>query len=269
MKRDQSGLFWMSYADLMTALFILTLTLFVLSYKLFKVHETDLFAAQAELRLREHELDQQQTTLLAQQADLEAQRKAAATFRQRWSEEEVHVASLVDELNAERQRLSVMEEEYRKLQEIQKAIENLDPRYFTYQAKFKRHVLHPQVKFDKGSVDITGHYRPMLVAAGQALKRLADRLEPGDNVKYLLVIEGMSSKDRYRKNYELSYERALSLYRLWQEEGIDFDPNRFEIMISGSGSGGVGRDPRNEANNQRFLIQVIPKIGNLELMDFS
>ena len=209
MKRDSGQLFWVSYSDLMTALFILALALFVLSYKMFKIHESDLLAAEEELRLRSIELDEQRSAIEQQRTDLDIQRQAAADFKKKWSEEEIHVASLIEELEVERSRLSVMENEYKKLQEIQKAIEQLDSRYFVYQPEYKRHVLHPQVQFAKGSSVISPHYKKMLVGAGTALKGMVDRLEPDDNIKYVLVIEGMSSKDAYKRNYELSYARAL------------------------------------------------------------
>ncbi|MEO0896963.1 MAG: hypothetical protein AAFY71_11225 [Bacteroidota bacterium] len=255
MKKDSSRLFWVSYADLMTALFIIALALFVLSYKMFKMRAEALISTEDELRVRSLELNQQSLAL--------------EELKRRLSEEEMYASSLIQELQTERARLIVMEEEYKKLQEIQKAIESLDPRYFVYQPAYKRHVLRTQVQFPKGKSDIPGNYENTLLEAGKALEGLVEKLEPNDNVKYLLVIEGMASADSYYRNYELSYERALSLFTLWQERGLIFDPNRVEVMISGSGEGGVGRDPLDESRNQRFLIQIIPKIGELKAIDYS
>ncbi|RMG56271.1 MAG: hypothetical protein D6722_26750 [Bacteroidetes bacterium] len=248
--QDSGRLFWVSYADLMTALFIIALALFVLSYKMFKVRETDLAATEQELRVRSLELDKQSLAL--------------EELQRRLSDEEMYASSLIEQLQDERARLLVMEDEYKKLQEIQQAIERLDPRYFRYQPAYKRHVLRTQVQFPKGQSTISPSYHELLVDAGRALKRLVDGLQPDDNIKYLMVIEGMASRDAYTRNYELSYERALSLYRLWEKEGIAFDPNRVEVMIAGSGEQGVGRDPIDESRNQRFLIQIIPKIGELK-----
>jgi len=255
MKRDSSRLFWISYADLMTALFIIALALFVLSYKMFKVRADALVTTEEELRVRSLELD--------------AQSLALEELKRRLSEEEMYASSLIEELNQERARLIVMEEEYKKLQEIQKAIESLDPRYFVYQPAYKRHVLRTQVQFPKGQSRIPNTYETTLIEAGRALENLVQKLEPNDNVKYLLVIEGMASSDNYSRNYELSYERALSLYRLWEERGLEFDQSRVEVMISGSGEGGVGRNPLDESKNQRFLIQIIPKIGELKGIDYD
>lgn len=85
-------------------------------------------------------------------------------------------------------------------------------------------------------------------------------------MKYLIIIEGMASKDNYSLNYQLSYERALSLFRFWENQGIIFDPKICEIQIAGSGIGGI-RDYYNdeEYKNQRFLIQIVPKIGEIKL----
>lgn len=265
-------LFWVSYADLMTALFIIALALFVLSYQMFKMRENALLVAEEQLKIRGMELDEQSLALQnlrLRVEELDKQTLAVAALKRQLSKGELQAASLIQQLNDERARLAVMEEEYKKLQEIQKAIENLDPRFFVYQPSFKRHILKPQVQFSKGKSGISSHYKPMLVEAGKALRALSKRLDPQDNIKYLLVIEGMSSKDNYNRNYELSYERALSLFRLWKSEGIHFDPQRFEVMISGSGEGGVGRSLRNESQNQRFLIQIIPKIGELHDIDYA
>ncbi len=255
MKHDSSKLFWISYADLMTALFIIALALFVLSYRMFMIRQDLLIDTEKELRVRSLELDNQKLAL--------------EELKRKLSEREMFASSLIQQLNNERVRLLVMEEEYKKLQEIQKAIENLDPRYFVYQEEYKRHILRTQVQFPKGQSVIGDPYQEMLINAGSALKGMIDNLEQGDNIKYLLVIEGMSSRDDYTRNYELSYERALSLFRLWEQQGITFDPNRVEVMISGSGEGGFGRDMVNEEKNQRFLIQIIPKIGELNAIQYD
>ncbi|MEM6345650.1 MAG: hypothetical protein AAF927_17290 [Bacteroidota bacterium] len=255
MKKDSSRLFWVSYADLMTALFIIVLALFILSYKMFKVRAAALETTEEELRVRSLEID--------------GQAQALEELQRRLSEEEMFASSLIQDLNQERARLTVMEEEYKKLQEIQKAIESLDPRYFVYQPAYKRHVLRTQVQFPKGQNAIPPSYEITLLQAGRALEGLVDKLDPDGNVKYLLVIEGMASSDSYSRNYELSYERALSLFRLWEQKGLNFDPNRVEVMISGSGEGGVGRDLVDESKNQRFLIQIIPKIGELKAINYD
>lgn len=40
-----------------------------------------------------------------------------------------------------------------------------------------------------------------------------------------------------------------------------------ELVISGSGEGGVPRDTTREDFNQRFLIHIVPVIGNIRMDD--
>jgi len=254
MKKDSGKLFWVSYADLMTALFIVSLALFVFAYKMFKIEQEDLEETATELRVRSLELDKQD--------------RALEELRRRLSEEEMAASTLIQELNDERARLLVMEEEYKKLKEIEEAIKRLDAKYFVYQPAYKRHVLRSRVQFAKGKSNIASTYHEMLLNAGRALEQLVASLEKDDNIKYLLVVEGMASKDAYTRNYELSYERALALSRLWEQQGVSFDPNRCEVIISGSGTGGFGREVGDESKNQQFLITIIPKIGELKTIDF-
>lgn len=65
------------------------------------------------------------------------------------------------------------------------------------------------------------------------------------------------------RNYDLSFERAYSLMKYWKDDcGINFG-NNCEVQIAGSGDGRYNietmRDQNIEANNQRFLIHIIPK----------
>ena len=62
-----------------------------------------------------------------------------------------------------------------------------------------------------------------------------------------------------------SYERALSLYNLWNQNGIikSIQEMNGEVFISGSGFGGQGRYPNTpgqEELNKTFIIQIIPYI---------
>jgi outer membrane protein OmpA-like peptidoglycan-associated protein len=50
LKQDNKDFFWPSYVDLMTALFIVMLVLFVLSYKLFQDKQSELLVQVAQLR---------------------------------------------------------------------------------------------------------------------------------------------------------------------------------------------------------------------------
>lgn len=160
------------------------------------------------------------------------------------------------------------EEQLRKIQEIQNSTKNLPKEYFEYQPEYKRFTLKAQINFPARVSKIPKADYPYLIQVGKSIQSLVDTLKEkydGDNIKYMIVIEGMSSKDNYMYNYQLSYERALALYRFWQLSDIHLDRTICEVIISGSGTGGVGRfKDYEEVKNQRFLIQIIPKIGQIE-----
>ena len=87
-------------------------------------------------------------------------------------------------------------------------------------------------------------------------------------MSYLLVIEGNMANTwdkKYDKNkvdgFKKSYERALAVYKLWDDENIDLRKYNTEVMICGSGFNGLCRED-NEDNNKRFSIQIIPKVQN-------
>ena len=70
--------------------------------------------------------------------------------------------------------------------------------------------------------------------------------------------------DKYAYDFELSYQRALALYRLWLAKGIIFDPKVCEIQISGSGTDGIREySGKDESKNQRIFIHIIPKMGKV------
>ena len=159
------------------------------------------------------------------------------------------------------------EDQLRKIKEIQSAVNALDTKYFTYDSTYKRFTLNRQISFpSKQSTLTNADDRKYLLNVGISIQVLIEKLKrkyAGQNISYMVVIEGMASLDSYDKNFQLSYERALALYRLWQGAGIKLDASTCELQIAGSGIAGVGRS-RNEALNQRFLIQIIPKIGTMQ-----
>ena len=160
----------------------------------------------------------------------------------------------------------VTEDQLNKMKEIQSAVKELPQEYFTYQSEFKRFSLNKQIQFPKGKSDITEDYGDYLLKVGKSIELLISKLKSKyqyENIKYLIVIEGMASNDSYSLNYELSYRRALALAKFWEDNNIKFDSSVCELQIAGSGAGGIGRY-EDETKNQRFLIQIVPKIGDLE-----
>jgi hypothetical protein len=130
------------------------------------------------------------------------------------------------------------------------------------------------VSFPTGSSDITqlpnAQLEQLKEVGNTILKFVDNAVEKNRNVKYLLIIEGQTSKDNFVNNYELSFARALALHRYWRRDcDIKFDNNKCEIIISGSGQWSDFReqpDIPGNIKNQRFVIHIIPKHGVIENM---
>jgi len=159
--------------------------------------------------------------------------------------------------------------EYKKIEEIKAALSNIDTTYFKYDKNYKKHILNIAVQFRRQSYnisDIPVQTRNSLISAGNLILNLLKQLPKGENINYLIIIEGQASKDNWSGNDELSYQRALTLKKLWIENKIKFFqvPN-CELVVAGSGQAGVPRIiPDIPPNNQRFLIHIIPKVGQIE-----
>lgn len=166
--------------------------------------------------------------------------------------------------------LETTEEQLEKIQELQTAVQELPEEYFEYQSDYKRFKLNEPIRFEKGSSEIKPQYHKYLIDVGNSISNLISELKRQEefekfDIKYLVVIEGMASKDDYSRNYELSYERALSLYELWLNNNISFNPSDCEIQISGSGTSGIREHSgKEEWKNQQFLIHIIPKMGKIQ-----
>ena len=164
-------------------------------------------------------------------------------------------------------QVEATEAEINKIKEIQNAISNIDSTYFAYNAEHKKHILKIDVGFHTNSADITDigiGTRLQLLNAGKAINQFIHEACKRYNAQYLLIIEGQASKDNFIRNNELSYERALALVNYWRGNGILFNPNQCEVIISGSGQDGTLRmqpDVAGNVKNQRFLIHILPKPG--------
>jgi len=158
---------------------------------------------------------------------------------------------------------------YNKIKEIEKSLANLDTIYFDYKPNLKKHILKIEVQFDIGSSkisDVSFEKRLDLKKAGNRIINLIKSHKVEENIKYLVIIEGQASKDGWRGNDVLSYSRALSLLGYWKDNNIKLDEiDNCELIIAGSGEKGIPRiQPDIPPNNQRFLIYVIPKVGEIE-----
>lgn len=240
--------FWPSYVDVMTTLFAIMVVLFAVSYSRFRVKEEEL-------------------------------KKIVNKYEE--------IKSI-----------------YRVVENIDSTYFEFNPKYVKH--IFKIQVTYQTGKFrlnqlqdDINNKPEANRVREQIVNAGreieETIKRLRDSSFTNQDIKYLVVIEGQASadgyySDDYYNNDVLSYQRALALHRFWKENaGIDFsNMEKCELVISGSGEGGVPRyteqdfiksddyKKRNindfkpedwEKYNQRFLIHIVPVIGNIKMND--
>ena len=246
MDGKNNGSFWPSYVDIMTTLFAITLVLFAVSFSRFKIKEKQLQSLVDEY------------------------------------ENIITVYSTVGSIDST--KYFGYNEEYLK-------------HLFTVDVEYQQ----KEYKIDKLKLDETDkiaadNKRDSIIQAGMIVKNTIMKLEKSDsiksNIKFLVVIEGQASKvgfniDDWQNNYTLSYLRAQFLNEFWKLHGIDLASiPQCELIISGSGEGGVPRvipDYKKlkaeassekefwekwtveEGKNQRFLIHIVPVIGNIDV----
>lgn len=248
MDGKNNGSFWPSYVDIMTTLFAITLILFAVSFSRFKIKE---------------------------------------------------------------KQLQVLVDEYENIVNVYSTVNEIDHTgAFRYDSLYLKHLMNIDIKYQpkeysmyKLADDITNpkranQIRAAVKADGDTIMSKINKLEESipdslkKNIKFLIVIEGQSSKisfddNDWRNNYTLSYLRAQFLNKFWIEKGLDFDKMpRCELLVSGSGEGGKPRVkvdektlhrqyPDNkeywkrwaqeEEKNQRFLVNIVPVIGNIDV----
>jgi hypothetical protein len=243
-----SNIFWVSYADLMTSLFFIMLVLYIITFALLKQNEEELHKTVEDLRKKELALQNAVENL----------------------EQKLEVYELVE------QNLKPLKE---------------NTQLFRYEEDYKRFTLAFNVEFEVSKFEIKKNElknyeitSKKIENVGRQLQRTVDVLankkhtnKAMKNVSYLIIISGYSShllSGTQDSDYLLSYNRAYSLWNYWKELGIDFEDKKYDglidLQISGNGWGGVGRykrDPdnffENETRNQRFIIQIVPKIGDV------
>ncbi|RSK49464.1 hypothetical protein [Hymenobacter rigui] len=167
--------------------------------------------------------------------------------------------------------------ELEQITRIRESLRRLEGRYFRYDPQNERYELKLNVQFKAGRDEIQDSYKPALLQAGQLLRerlRSLSATNQGQNVRYLVIVEGMAARypqgdprnqREEQATYQLSYRRALNLLNLWKQNNLNFSQDRsIELIIGGSGFYGTGRyTGRREGDNKRFLIQVIPKVGRM------
>lgn len=159
------------------------------------------------------------------------------------------------------------EKQLNEIKDIQAAVKELPKQYFAYDSIYKRFSLVRNIEFDDKKDIIKEKDIQYLIDVGNSIKKLIETLKikySNQDIKYVVIIEGMASMDNYTDNFPLSYKRAWAVQKLWQLNQIMPDQSVCEVHISGSGTGGIGRFINGEEKkNQRILIQIVPKIGKI------
>lgn len=177
-------------------------------------------------------------------------------------------------LKREQKGLVVKAAAYDKIMEMQKTFAEIDTTYFQYREDYKKHVLKLAVQYHTGQYDINtltdNRVKGELLQAGKRIVEIIGKFKAEENINYLVIIEGQASADGYNSgdfsnNNVLSYQRALKLKEYWKNNGIDLDKMaNCELIVAGSGEGGMPRE-KVQMKNQRFLIHIIPKTGDIRL----
>lgn len=219
----KNNIFWISYSDLMTSLFFIMLVLFVVTIGFLQI------------KLRENE-------------------------------------KLIVELQEREKGLIEEKERLNKLLNLEEQFKPLtEDNSFYYLPECKKFIVRDLMGieiFKPDLVEIDRNYINRTIDAGKKIESFLQKLNnENDKFSYLLVIEGnmandyKQSKSKDRPDFYLkSYQRALAVYNLWQNNNINFRKYNVEVMICGSGLNGLCRDEVEE-NNKRFSIQIIPKVS--------
>ena len=213
--------FWLSYSDLMTSLFFIMLVLFVVCICKMKITNFQLNTALKE----------------------------------------------VNATNEQLQQILQLETQFKELSK------SSDLKYIEEKKMFVAKDFIGVEIFNPNKDVIKPEYIATVDRVGNSLQEIVQRLhEKNPNLNFQLVIEGNAAipweqlkENTYNADniqmYELSYHRALALYRRWKLKGFDFRNYNTEVIIAGSGFNGINRDMEVEENNKRFVIQIIPKIS--------
>ena len=171
-----------------------------------------------------------------------------------------------------RKKATLMELE--NIKKVEASTRDLEGEYFSYNKEYEKFILNIDCQFPVRKYDINlldKQTRDKLMDAGRQVKNF---LENHSENQYLVIVEGQASANSEawtEYNYNLSYQRALSLIKFWATNpDVKFSEKNCELQIAGSGDGRLSaKTMRDSVNvkNQRFLIYIIPK--NIINKDFD
>lgn len=177
--------------------------------------------------------------------------------------------------------IKVTIEQSRMIREFNEAQKSLVSEYFHYNEEYQRFECKSDIMFEPNLANIPFDKEEIFINAGKELvDSILTKFQNSVNVSFKIIIEGRAARHLNKGSKEAnlaadksvwhtmeirSYERALSLYNLWKNNGIiqSIEDMHGEVFISGSGFGGQGRYPNTsgqEELNKTFIIQIIPYI---------
>ena len=239
--KQKKDSFWLSYSDLMTSLFFIMLVLFIVCVIAVRPVTVD----SKSMSNRIAQLEKELSALKKDKAELEKTNLSLSAT------------------NEQLQSILQLEEQFKALSSSSTL------RYDENKKTFLAKDLEGIEIFKQEDDVIKQEYRDRILGVGRDLEQLLSELHRSHpEFGYLLVIEGTSANDAQKSmsrdrpyNYQLSFNRAMALYNFWNQSGINLRKYNTEIQICGSGLNGINRDNTNEANNKRFVLQIIPKIS--------
>lgn len=163
-------------------------------------------------------------------------------------------------------RMETTQKELDDIKKVEASTRDLEGGYFSYNKEYEKFILNIDCQFPVREYDInllSDDTRYKLMDAGKQVKAF---LEKHSENQYLVIVEGQASANSEawtEFNYNLSFQRALSLIKFWATNpDVRFSSKNCELQIAGSGDGRLSAKTMREAineKNQRFLIYIIPK----------
>jgi len=139
---------------------------------------------------------------------------------------------------------------------------------FKYLDSCRKYLLKDFLKediFEKNKTDLKANSVSGVIQAGKKLEAFLSQLEEKHRTDgYILVLEGNLVNEwapEFDRNntwsYRTSYDRALSVYKLWLKNDINIRKYAIETVITGGGY--YGLCPIKNKDSKRFSVQLIPK----------
>lgn len=167
-------------------------------------------------------------------------------------------------------KMETTEQQLREIKEVVNSTKDMEGKYFTYRSDYKKYILNIKCSFPVDKYEIAELDSKTLNQLELAGEEVAAFLNKHKNNQYLVIIEGQASRNSEKqmlRNYNLSFQRAVSLRLFWKDRNINFGSN-CELQIASSGDGRLNVNTMRETerddyhpnpDNQRFLIYIIPK----------